>query len=124
MPEPHSPHSLRRVLIVVVPVAILGLGAYLWSSTLEPAARSEMSENVFSRILSTNAAIARAPKSYPDKDGDLVADSPDDLAQCIAPEVLTFSFVAGETESVAEDGWKEVFAVLAEKTGREVKFVH
>jgi phosphonate transport system substrate-binding protein len=61
---------------------------------------------------------------YPDQDGDLVADSPSDPANCIAPEVLMFSFVAGEVESVAQDDWQPMLARLAEKTGREVKYIH
>jgi phosphonate transport system substrate-binding protein len=110
--------------MVVVPVALLGLGAYLWSSTLEPAARSEMAENVFARILSANVAAARAPMSFADKDGDLVADPPDDPEQTIAPEVLMFSYVAAETQSVAEEAWKPLLDALAEKTGRTVEYIH
>jgi phosphonate transport system substrate-binding protein len=124
MSEPHSRLSLRRVLLVVLPVAILGVAAYLWSATLEPAARDEMSDNVFERILSANAATGRASMSYPDKDKDLVADPPDDPQKSIDPQVLVFSFVAGEAESVPEDAWKEVLAALTEKTGREVKYIH
>src|SRR3990170_3224894 len=104
MSETQSHLSLRRVLLVVLPVAILGIAAYLWSATLEPAARNEMSDNVFARILSANAATGRASMSYPDKDKDLVADSPDDPQKCINPDVLVFSFVAAETESVPQDG--------------------
>jgi phosphonate transport system substrate-binding protein len=112
------------VLLVVVPVAILGLGAYLWSSTLEPAARHELSENVFARILSANVATAATTMSFPDKDNDLVADSPDDPQQAIAPEVLVFSYVAAETESVPKEAWAPLLDSLAEKTGRKVEYVH
>jgi phosphonate transport system substrate-binding protein len=124
MSAAQSPLSLRRVLIVVVPVAIFGLGAYLWSSTLEPAARNELSENVFSRILSANVAAASTTISLPDADRDLVADSPDDPSKCIDPDVLVFTFVAGETESVSADAWDKVIAALKEKSGRDVKYVH
>jgi phosphonate transport system substrate-binding protein len=116
--------SIRRVLLIVVPVAAIGIGAYLWSRTLEPAARTQMSENVFTRILSANAVLASEPMQFDDADGDLVADSPDDPAKCISPEMLMFSFVAGEVESVPADDWTEVSAALSEKTGREVKYVH
>jgi phosphonate transport system substrate-binding protein len=135
--------SFRRVLLVVVPVAILAIAAYLWSRTLESKARESMSENVFARILASQAAAgdemsknvvgaiaekggaaAGTAMKYTDKDGDFVADSPDDPAKCIDPQVLMFSFVAGETESVPEEKWKEVLAALGEKTGREVKYIH
>jgi phosphonate transport system substrate-binding protein len=124
MDEPQPRLSFRRVLLVVVPVAILGLVAYVVAQRLPQAAQNEMSDNVFARILSANTVTGRSSMSYPDKDKDLIADSPDDAAKCIDPEVLVFSYVAGETESVPEEGWKELFAALKEKTGREVKYVH
>lgn len=124
MSEPQPALSLGRVLKVVLPVAILAIAAYWWSSTWESAARSEMADNVFARILGANAATASSSMAYPDKDNDLVADSPDDPQRCIAPDVLMFSFVAGEAESVSEDAWKEVLAALTEKTGREVSYIH
>jgi len=38
---------------------------------------------------------------------------------------LVFSYVAGDKEEApAEETWKELFAALKEKTGKEVKFVH
>jgi phosphonate transport system substrate-binding protein len=114
--------SVTRVLLVVVPVAVLGLAAFLWSKTLEPAAQRELSQNVFARILSANAVTM--PMSFPDKDGDLVADPPEEPEKMISPEVLRFSFVAGETESVPEGAWKELINALAEKTGRKVEYVH
>jgi phosphonate transport system substrate-binding protein len=124
MDSTHTPLSLRRILIIVVPIAILGFAAYLWSSTLETAARKELSDNVFSRILNANVATAGTATSLPDADKDLVADSPDDPAKCIDPEVLMFTFVAAETESVPEEAWNEVLAQLKEKSGREVEYIH
>jgi phosphonate transport system substrate-binding protein len=120
--QPHL--SLRRVLLVILPIAIVGLGAYLWSATLEPAARNELSQNVFARILSANTSAGPASMKYPDEDKDLVADSPEDPAKCIDPQELVFSFVAGETESVPPEALNELTAALKEKTGREVKYIH
>jgi phosphonate transport system substrate-binding protein len=105
-------------------VAIVGLGLFWWSRGLESAARDEMSSNVFARILSASATADSATMNYPDADGDLVADSPQDPSNLIAPEILMFSFVAGEVESVPEAAWTPLLAKLAEKTGREVKYVH
>src|SRR3712207_2082721 len=110
--------SAGRVLAIIIPVAIIAAAAYWWASGLESAARQEMSDNVFTRMLSANAAITDANMSYQDKDGDLVADPPEDPAKLIDPEVLVFSFVAGEEESVSEDAWKELLAGLREKSGR------
>jgi phosphonate transport system substrate-binding protein len=124
MSEARSKLSLSRVLAVVFPVAIVGLGLYWWSTGLESKAREEMSSNVFARILSSSATAAGASMEYPDEDDDLVADSPSDPAKYIAPEVLMFSFVAGEVESVAQEDWQQLMAQLAEKTGREAKYIH
>ena len=116
--------SLANVLVIVLPAAIVGLGAYWWSTRLESQAREELASSVFSRILTTNAAVADGAMTYADKDGDLVADPPEDPAKLISPEVLVFSFVAGEVESVKQDAWQPLLAQLAEKTGRQIKYVH
>ncbi|HEY3393719.1 MAG TPA: hypothetical protein VGK58_13495, partial [Lacipirellulaceae bacterium] len=115
--------SLANVLVIVLPAAIVGLGAYWWSTRLESQAREELASSVFSRILSTNAAVADGAMTYADKDGDLVADPPEDPAKLISPDVLVFSYVAGETERIKQDAWQPLLAHLAEKTGREVKYV-
>ena len=78
---------------------------------------------MFARMFSSEAATIGAKMGYPDADGDLVADSPDDSEKCIEPDVLVFSFIAEAEESVAQDAWKELFAALAKETGKEVKFV-
>jgi phosphonate transport system substrate-binding protein len=116
--------SLANVLVIVLPAAIIGVGAYWWSTGLESKAREELASNVFSRILSTNAAAAGGSMAYADKDGDLVADPPEDAAKLVAPDVLMFSFVAGDVESVSQDAWQPLLTQLAEKTGREVKYIH
>jgi phosphonate transport system substrate-binding protein len=116
--------SLVNVLVTVLPAAIIGVGAYWWSTGLETKAREELASNVFSRILSTNAAATGGSMEYADKDGDLVADPPEDAAKLIAPDVLMFSFVAGGEESIKEGAWQPLLTELAEKTGREVKYIH
>jgi phosphonate transport system substrate-binding protein len=108
---------------IVLPLIILSLAAYFWSRTWESNARSQMSDNVFTRILTANMATGDGKPNHPDSDGDLVADSPEDPQKCIDPEVLTISFVSGDSESGSEEAWKEVVAALKEKTGREVKYV-
>jgi phosphonate transport system substrate-binding protein len=124
MSEARPPLSLGNVLTIVLPVAIIAGAAYWWSTGLESKAREEMSSNVFARMLSANATMSSASMAYPDADNDLVADSPDDPEKCISPDVLMFSFVAGEVESVPAQAWEKLFAQLAEKAGREVKYIH
>jgi phosphonate transport system substrate-binding protein len=122
--EPRPSISLARILMLVLPVAIVGAIAYAVSTRSVTTAREEGAPNIVARMFSTAAAPADDGMSFPDADGDLVADSPDDPAKCIDPQVLVFSFVAGEEESVEEPKWKELLAALADKTGREVKYTH
>ncbi len=123
MSEPRPALSLRRVLMVVLPVAILGFGAYLWSKTLVPAAEQEMTTDVLARMFTSDSALSDTSMSLPDKDGDMVADPPADASKMIDPDVLVFSYVASEEESAPEEAWTELLKALGEKTGREVKFV-
>src|SRR4051794_14424728 len=116
--------SFARVLTIVIPVALIAAGAYVWSRNLEPSARKELADASFTRILSSNSITPAAAGKFEDKDGDLIADSPEDPKQCINPDVIQFSFVASETESVPEDSWKELFAALKKKSGHDVKYVH
>jgi phosphonate transport system substrate-binding protein len=120
--QPHL--SLRRVLLLVLPAVILGLGAYLWSKTLEPAARNQSSDNAFTKLLSSNVPVGGAPMKFEDADKDFIADSPEDPAKLVDPSVLVFSFVASESEAAPEDALQGMIDVLKEKTGKEVKYVH
>lgn len=122
-PQQRPAVSVSRVLAIVIPVALVAIGAYVWSRTLEPNARDKLANNSFTKILSANAATAGPAMKFEDKDNDLVADSPDDPAKCINPDVLVFSYVASETDSVPESAWKELLAALKQKTGHEVKYV-
>jgi phosphonate transport system substrate-binding protein len=123
--EPPRKHvSLSRVLAIVVPVAIIGIAAFVWSRTLESKARNESATNSFNKILASNVATGESGLKFEDKDGDLVADSPEDPAKCIKADVLVFSDVASESDSMPEDAWKDVLAALKQKTGHEVKYVH
>src|SRR4051794_15835721 len=93
-PEQQASVSVGRVLMVVIPIALIAAGAYVWSRTLEPNERSKAASTSFSRILSSNAIYPASAMKFEDKDGDLIADSPDDPKQCVKPDVIQFSFVA------------------------------
>lgn len=122
-----SPHhiSLSRVLKIVLPLIVVAVAAtYWWSSQVQSAAREESASNIFARMIGEASKADDGSMSFPDKDGDLVADSPDDPAACIEPDVIMFSFVAGEEESVDPDVWKELIAALSERTGKQVEYAH
>ena len=122
--EPRPAVSIARILSIVLPAAIVGIAAYVFASRSVTTIRDETAPNILSRMFTAETVPAVDAMSYPDKDQDLVADSPDDPAQCIDPPVLVFSFVAGEVESVDEPKWKELLDALAKKTGRELKYTH
>ncbi len=121
---PQPPLSVARVLSIVLPAAIVGIAAYGLASRSVTTARQESAPNILSRMFTAESVPAINEMSFPDVDDDLVADPPSDPAECINPKVLVFSFVAGDIESVEEPKWQELINALAEKTGREVKYVH
>jgi phosphonate transport system substrate-binding protein len=115
--------SLRRVLMVILPVGIVLFAAFLWSKTLVPAAQEESTTDVLARMFISDTALSAPSMAFPDKDGDLVADAPTDEGKIVDPEVLMFSYVASQEESAPEEAWAELTKALSEKTGKEVKFV-
>ncbi|MCG8480270.1 MAG: phosphate/phosphite/phosphonate ABC transporter substrate-binding protein [Spirochaetales bacterium] len=57
-----------------------------------------------------------------DRDGDMVADAPEDSAEWVDPPVLIFSYTPVEDPEVYRDVWAEFLDHLAEVTGKEVQF--
>lgn len=57
-----------------------------------------------------------------DKDGDLVADLPEDERFWLDPETLIFAYTPVEDPAIYEDMWAPFMDHLSEVTGREVQF--
>jgi phosphonate transport system substrate-binding protein len=57
-----------------------------------------------------------------DRDGDLVADPPDDPSQFVNPDTLIFSYTPVEDPSVYRDVWAEFLDHMAEVTGKRIEF--
>jgi phosphonate transport system substrate-binding protein len=114
-------HSAARVFAIVLPVALVGLIAYWWSSTLESKARSELAANVVGRMFVAEPLPTKSGLEFPDEDHDLVADTPTDPAKLINPNELVFSYVATEDKGVPDDAWKELAAAIEAKIGKKVK---
>ena len=57
-----------------------------------------------------------------DRDGDMVADAPEDSAEWVDPSVLIFSYTPVEDPEVYRDVWAEFLDHLAEVTGKEIQF--
>ena len=98
--EPRPAPSAGRILAIVLPVAVVGLVAYWWSSTLESKARSELAANVVGKMFISEAMPTKSGMAFADADHDLVADPPTDPAKLIKPDELVFSYVATEEEAV------------------------
>lgn len=60
---------------------------------------------------------------YCDRDGDLVADVPEDPSQIIDPDTLLISYTSSEDPAVYGDTWEEFTDHLKEVTGKNVQFV-
>ncbi len=60
---------------------------------------------------------------YCDRDGDLVADLPEDESQWVDPDVLLVSYTSSEEPAVYSETWGEFTDHLQEVTGKEVQFV-
>jgi phosphonate transport system substrate-binding protein len=121
---PRPAPSAGRVLKIVLPIAVVLLAAYWWSSTLESKARSNMASTVVGKIF-VSGPISTGAMQFPDADNDLVADPPSDPAKLINPDTLVFSYVAtSEEEERPDETWKELIAALKEKTGKEVQIAH
>jgi phosphonate transport system substrate-binding protein len=117
-------HSAGRVLAIVLPVALVGLIAYWWSSTLESKARNELASNVVGKMFISEPMPAKSAMAFPDEDHDMVADPPTDPAKLIKPDELVFSYIATEDEPIADERWKELTAAIVAKTGKKVKVAH
>jgi phosphonate transport system substrate-binding protein len=59
---------------------------------------------------------------YSDANGDGIADTPSDPAKLLDPDVLTFSYVAGDDASGYADTFKEFVAFLGKTTGKKVQY--
>src|SRR4029079_19621600 len=121
---PRPAPSVARILAIVLPVAIVGFGAYFWSKTLESKARSELAANVVSKMFVSEPMPSKSGMEYKDEDHDLVADPPTDPAKMINPDELVFSYVATEEKPIPDETWKELVAAIEKKTGKKIKISH
>ena len=117
-------HSVGRIFAIVLPVAVVGVIAYWWTSTLESKARSELASNVVGKMFVSEPMPSKSSMQFADADNDLVADAPTDPAKLQKPEELVFSYVATEEDAIPDDRWKELAAAIEAKTGKKVKIAH
>jgi phosphonate transport system substrate-binding protein len=115
--------SIGRVLLVVIPLALVGWAAKMYSGNLETDAKANLERTMVSRLLGDQAAADALNKKYADADGDLVADSPSDPEKLIDPKELNFSYIASGGEENEEETWKELLAALEQRLNRKANLV-
>ena len=119
----HSAFSFGRVLMLVVPLALVGWAARMYSGNLEESAQAHLERTMASRLLSDVASSDTLNSKYVDADGDLIADAPKDEKELLDPEEINFSYVASSDSEDEAATWKEFMAALSEKLGKPVNLV-
>lgn len=122
--KPQPSHSLSRILAIVLPIAVLGVIALVWSLSLESRARSDMASIVMGRMFLAEPLPTSGQMAFTDADNDMVADPPTDPAKLLNPDVLVFSYVATEEAGPPEETWAEIGAALKQKINKDIKLVH
>jgi phosphonate transport system substrate-binding protein len=111
--------SIGRVLLVVVPLALVAWAAKMYSGNLETDAKATLERTMVSRLLGDQHP-AKLDKKYQDADGDLVADPPKDAAKALDPEEINLSYIAASDEEGEAKAWDEFAAALGERLKRKV----
>jgi phosphonate transport system substrate-binding protein len=115
--------SFGRVLMLVIPLALIGWAARMYSGNLENSAQANLERTMASRLLADVTSSDNLNQKYSDADGDLVADPPKDEKELLDPETINFSYVASSDSEDENATWKEFLAALSEKLGKPVELV-
>jgi phosphonate transport system substrate-binding protein len=117
-PRPQANFSLRNVLILTVPLALVvgAIGGWFYLAEL-----SRMQPLDYAPLLrATQENPTKLDDAFTDADGDLVADPPKDAAKLVDPETIVFSTLGNQLER--EQGiWKEFVEHLGKTTGKKVE---
>jgi phosphonate transport system substrate-binding protein len=107
-----------------MPLALLIAGVLLGKHWADSSAERQSSLDSVDRKIGIATPIQnRLADRYEDADGDLVADPPKNAKDVLDPDVLTFSFVAGEHAEEEGKDWKTFCDELGKATGKQVKYV-
>lgn len=116
--------SLRRVLLLLLPLAILiSGGAWYWKNQIDTHTKDKNERDIYARLGIGNPQPKVLNPNFTDADGDLVADPPKDPSLFIDPERLTFSYVGAEDNERQQDTWKEFIAALSKALDRPVDYL-
>lgn len=116
--------SLLRILLVALPAALIVWGVKAYTDGYQQHAENESVRSTVRQMLWEGGERNELATPYRDEDGDLVADPPDKLADCIDPEELVFSYYASTDQSDEEEAWTPILEALSERIGRPVVYTH
>jgi phosphonate transport system substrate-binding protein len=114
-PATPSSFSLARVLLLLLPVAVVAGIVSARIPGYEKAAQAEMENDLLTRLLADYGVGLEEPIVFTDADGDLVCDSPAD-EECKTPDKLVFSYIPSESTDDA-DVWADALKAISEATG-------
>ncbi len=115
--------SIRRLLFFLLPLIAIALVSVQVLKSRWETAKQQLTTNTVSRLLGNANANLRLSSDYQDEDGDLIADPPGDLAKCINPVELIFSFIASADGNDPLEVWHEFAEAIAKRTDRKVNLV-
>ncbi len=115
--------SLLRVVLAIIPIALVAWGIYAYSSRMEKSAQNNLEKTSLRKLLGDQYASTTLAGAYNDEDGDLIADVPINPNQFIEPDEVLFSYIASGDDASNDATWKELLAALSEKLDRPVNLV-
>jgi phosphonate transport system substrate-binding protein len=124
MNESRHPVAYGRLFLFLIPLILVTVtGVQVLKNQWKSAARQASTHSTVSRLLGTPNANLRLSSDYRDEDGDLIADAPTDLTQCINPVELNFSYIASADGDAPQETWRELVEALAKRLDRKVNVV-
>ena len=124
MSDNSPPFSLARVLLIAIPAALLAWGVKSYTDGFQQKAREDSVRSTVRQMLGQETLPGGLAESFRDEDGDLVADPPEKIEDCIDPEEIVFSYYASTEEGNDRELWKPFTDALSERLDRPVRYVH
>ena len=113
--------SLRRVMLILIPVVIAAAAVGWYASDLTSKARIGEEEWTANQIGLNSPTKNRLLDKFVDTDGDLLADRPAET-ECVTPETLYFSYIPGNGPGQQSDAWQGLMDAISQKTNVPVEF--
>ncbi len=114
-----SRQFLKRSLAVLFAVTLAACGS---SSVSTPDATEEATSEAVTAEAESCPRPPEMDARFCDRDGNLVADPPEDPAEFVNPDTLIFAYTPVEDPAVYREVWADFLVHLEEVTGKEVEF--